>query len=131
MKQSDRSGQLAAELLPAAAHLDHVWQVGGRERRVACQLEARPAASHFAWAFLGLAELAAKPAGQWEPPASLFGLESTSGELAEPELLALTKGGRPGLLLCRAANELGWQRRACRTLILGPGEQTGPAGGGS
>lgn len=96
----------------------------GSDKPNLCPVEAQPAPDRFQWSFVGLEELARLADGK-------VGLKQMFGELnqtARWQTEAKLPTKRPGILLCRAANSLGWQTtRPCLTL-LAAGTKTGKSG---
>lgn len=96
----------------------------GSDKPNLCPVEAQPAPDRFQWSFVGLEELARLADGK-------VGLKQMFGELnqtARWQTEAKLPTKRPGILLCRAANSLGWQTtRPCLTL-LAAGTKSGESG---
>lgn len=101
-----------------------------------CRVEARPPATKFAWSFVPFALVPRhfglrghrRPAQAEELPAT-GQLETAAGQLQLSELWratisdynnnnnSTTASQTGGLAICRAYNELGWQRQACVTVV--------------
>ena len=119
-------------------------QVSAGQMNLTCPVEARPLPVSTQWAFVPLQQLASAltearnvPSASsssssassiddllerlFESPGAVH-LESAGSWLASEQVRRLTQKQQHGLLLCRALNQLGRQRRPCLNLLLPQGE---------
>lgn len=95
------------------------WTGSADTQQVTCRVESRHDTSRFAWAFVALSALPEHFVSSKAAGLNLtYQLETQNNQVNLSELLQ--HDNLPGLVMCRAQNEFGWQLEPCATLLVAP-----------